>query len=286
LPEIKPGTFGNLYSYKNYMRVTARKLYGDVSYKKKKIPKHQENIQKMLHILAIHGPLTTWGMAKEELFGETSKVRTREKQYRKFLIGREDRGKHSAGILEIGLVVTEGKRKIKAPANVYRLSLHGILYCLDVLDLTNREIDMMAKNYENFLPWVFGKWNYLKQAIGTDVYRIKLLAKGLFLDNIHTSKISKIPVYEILTYLSIKYLDNFEHIEEKDLAEQISCWYYTQLLIPRFSPKKDSAVRYEDWYKLITKGDPELKNWYQSFLLEVEEFYKNRFQNLKKLKKL
>ena len=268
------------------MRLTARKLYGDVSYKKKKIPKHQENIQKMLHILAIHGPLTTWGMAKEELFGETSKVRTREKQYRKFLIGREDRGKHSAGILEIGLVVTEGKRKIKAPANVYRLSLHGILYCLDVLDLTNREIDMMAKNYEKYLPWVFGKWDYLKQAIGNDVYRIKLLAKGLFLDNIHTSKISKIPVYEILTYLSIKYLDNFEHIEEKDLAEQISCWYYTQLLIPRFSPKKDSAVRYEDWYKLITKGDQELKNWYQSFLLEVEEFYKNRFQNLKKLKKL
>ena len=286
MPEIKPGTFGNLYSYKNYMRLTARKLYGNVSYKKKKIPKHQENIQRMLHILAIHGPLTTWGMAKEELFGETSKVRTREKQYRKFLLGREDRGKHSAGILEIGLVVTEGKRKLKAPANVYRLSLHGILYCLDVLDLTNREIDMMAKNYEKILPWVFGKWNYLKHAIGNDVYRIKLLAKGLFLDNIHTSKISKIPVYEILTYLSIKYLDNFEHIEEKDLAEQISCWYYTQLLIPRFSPKKNSAVRYEDWYKLITKGDSELKNWYRSFLSEVEEFYKNRFQNLKKLKKL
>ncbi|MEJ2260689.1 MAG: hypothetical protein P8X83_03390 [Nitrosopumilaceae archaeon] len=132
--------------------MTARKLYGDVSYKKKKIPKHQENIQRMLHILAINGPLTTWGMAKEELFGETSKVRTREKQYRKFLIGREDRGKHSAGILEIGLVVTEGKRKIKAPANVYRLSLHGILYCLDVLDLTNKEIDMMGADAGQVSP--------------------------------------------------------------------------------------------------------------------------------------
>ena len=268
------------------MRVTARKLYGEVSYRKKQLPKHQENIQRMLHILAIHGPQTTWGMAKEELSGETSKVRTREKQYRKFLIGREDRGRHSPGILEIGLVVTEGKRKLKAPASVYRLSLHGILYCLDVLDLTNREIDMMAKNYEKFLPMVFGKWDYLKKAIGSDVYRMKLLAKGLFLDNIHTSKISKIPVYEILTYLSIKYLDNFEHIEEKDLAEQISCWYYTQLLIPRFSKKKDSAVGYEEWYRMITRGDSELKDWYQSFLVEVEEFYKKRFQIVKKLKKL
>ena len=286
MAEIKAGTFGNLYSYKSYMRITARKLYGEISYRKKKIPKHQENIQRMLHILATHGPMTTWEMAKVELSGDTSLVRTREKQYRKFLLGREDRGKHSSGVLEIGLVVIEGKRKLKAPASVYRLSLHGILYCLDVLDLTNREIDMMAKNYDKFLPWVFGKWDYLKTTIGNDVYRIKLLAKGLFLDNIQTSKISKIPVYEILTYLSIKYLDNFEHIEEKDLADQISFWYYTQLLIPRFSHKKDSAIGYEQWYKLITKGDSELKDWYQSFLDEVEQFYQNRFRVVKKLKKL
>jgi hypothetical protein len=286
LIQTRQENFGNLYSYKIYTRPTARRLYGEFSYKKKNLPKHHENIQRMLHILAIKGSLTTWDMAKVELANEMSKIRTREKQYRKFLVGRDDNKRHSPGVLEIGLVVIEGKRKLKAPANVYRLSLHGILYCLDILELTNKEIDMMAKNYENFLPWIFGKWDYLKQAIGIDIYRIKLLAKGLFLDNVQTSKISKIPVYEILTYLSIKYMDNFEHIEEKDLAEQISCWYYTQLLIPKFSHKKDSAVSYEHWYKLITKGDPELKNWYQSFLVEVEEFYKNRFQIIKKLKKL
>jgi len=268
------------------MRPTARKLYGQFSYRKKNLPKHQENIQRMLHVLALNGPMTTWGMAKVELSDDTSMVRAREKQYRKFLVGREDRGKHSAGVLEIGLVVTEGKRKLKAPANVYRLSLHGILYCLDVLDLTNREIDTMAKNYEKVLPWIFGKWDYLKRIIGNDVYRIKLLAKGLFLDNIQTSKISKIPVYEILTYLSIKYLDNFEHIDEKDLAEQISCWYFTQLLIPRYSHKRDSAIGYEQWYRLITKQDKDLKKWYQSFLDEVEEFYTKRFEVVKKLRKL
>jgi len=285
LAQIKPGTLGNLYAYKTYTRPTAHKLYGEFSYRKKELPKHHENIQRMLHVLAVHGPQTTWGMAKVELLNDTSKVRAREKQYRKFLVGREDRGKHSPGVLEIGLVVIDGKNKLKAPANVYRLSLHGVLYCLDVLDLTNKEIDMMAKNYEKVLPMVFGKWSYLKKTIGNDVYRIRLLAKGLFLDNIQTSKISKIPVYETLTYLSIKYLDNFEHIEEKDLAEQISCWFYTQLLIPREAHKKNS-IGYEQWYKLITKGDKELKKWYQSFLDEVSEFYSNRFKVVKKLKKL
>ena len=286
MTEIKPGTFGNLYSYKTYTRPTARRLYGEFSYRKKEIPKHHENIQRMLHVLAIHGPQTTWGMAKVELANDTSKIRTREKQYRKFLVGRDDRGRHSPGVLETGLVVIDGKNRLKAPANIYRLSIHGILYCLDVLDLTNREVDMMAEKYEKTIPWIFGKWKYLKKTIGNDVYRLRLLAKGLFLDNMRTTKISKIPVYEILTYLSTKYLDNFEHIEEDDLAEQISCWYYTQLLISRNSQKKESSIGYQQWYKLITKGDKELKEWYQEFLDEVTQFYENRFKIVKKLKKL
>lgn len=261
-------------------------MYGEFSYRKKIIPKHHENIQRMLHVLAINGPQTTWGMAKVELANDTAKIRSREKQYRKFLVGRDDRGKHSMGVLETGLVVIDGKSRLKAPANIYRLSIHGILYCLDVLDLTNKEIDMMAEKYKDVVPWIFGKWEYLKKTIGNEVYRLRLLAKGLFLDNIQTAKISKIPVYEILTYLSTKYLDNFEHIEEADLAEQISCWYYTQLLISKNPQKKKSSLEYQQWYKLITKGDRDLKLWYQSFLDEVTDFYEKRFKIVKNLKKL
>ncbi|MCV0372316.1 MAG: hypothetical protein K5793_02005 [Nitrosarchaeum sp.] len=286
MTEIKPGILGNLYSYKMYARPTARRLYGEFSYRKKEVPKHHENIQRMLHVLAIHGPQTTWGMAKVELSNDTSKIRAREKQYRKFLVGRDDRGRHSAGVLETGLVVIDGKNMLKTPANIYRLSIYGILYCLDVLDLTNKEIDMMAEQYRNVIPGIFGRWEYLKETIGKDVYRLRLLAKGLFLDNIQTTKIAKMPVYEILTYLSTKYLDNFEHIEESDLAEQISCWYYTQLLIPRDPHKKNSLVEYHQWYKLITKGDKELKEMYQKFLDEVTEFYESRFKIVKRLKRL
>jgi hypothetical protein len=286
LAEIKQGILGNLYSYKTYTRPTARRLYGEISYKKKKLNKHQENIQRMLHVLATSGPLTTWGMAKIELANELSKVRTREKQYRKFLMGREDRGRHSPGVLETGLVVIEGKNRLKAPSNVYRLSLHGILYCLDVLDLTHKEIDTMAQKYANVLPKVFGNWDYLKNSIGQDVYRINFLAKGIFLDNIQTSKISKIPTYEILTYLSIKYLDNFEHMEEKDLAEQISFWYFTQLLIPKRIKKQKSIGDGENMFRIIVDKNKELKKWYQEFLDEVTRFYEDRFMIVKKLKKL
>ncbi|WKT57883.1 hypothetical protein QVH35_11435 [Candidatus Nitrosotenuis chungbukensis] len=52
-------------------------------------------MQKMLEILALHGPLTTWGMAKVVLHDEKSGIRTKEKEYRRLLKGRKDRGKHS-----------------------------------------------------------------------------------------------------------------------------------------------------------------------------------------------
>jgi hypothetical protein len=132
---------------------------------------------------------------------------------------------------------------------------------------------------------VFGKWDYLKKIIDGDVYRIKLLAKGIFLDNVQTSKISKIPVYEILTYLSTKYIDNFEHIEENDLAEQISYWYYTQLLIVKRQDKPKTSVDFEKWYKIIIQ-DEDLKKWFQNFLDEVTDFYDERFKVVKRLKKL
>ena len=281
------GTYGNLYSYKLYTRPTARKLFGEYSYRRKKLTKHQENVQRMLHVLALNGPTTTWGMAKIDLLDDTEMIRTKEKQYRKLLVGRVDRGKRSSGVLEVGIVVLDGKSNLRAPANMYRLSLHGMLYCLDVLNLTNREIDLMARRYSHVLPLVFGRWDYLKSIMANDVYKIRLLGKGLFLDSAQTTAISKFPVYEVLTYLAVKYQDYFEYISEKDLAEQISFWYYTHLLIPSgTAARKQTASELKQWYKLFTKGDNELKQWYQKFLDETVDFYKKRFSIVKKLKKL
>lgn len=285
MPSSEPsGTYGNLYAYKIYTRPTARRLFGSYSYRKKESPKHHENVQRMLHALAVNGPQTTWGMAKTELPNDIAKVRVKEKQYRKLLVGRDDRGRHSPGVLDIGLVVIDGQSNLKAPANIYRLSIHGILYCLDVLDLTNKEIDKMAGSYSHVLPGVFGRWNYLKSSIGEDVYRIKLLARGLLLDNVQTTKVSKFPIYEILNYLASKYQNNFEYIEEKDLADQLSLWYYTHLLVP--SRLKRKKATHDPWSVLFKKGEGEFREWYKNFLKEVTQFYEERFSVVKNLDKI
>jgi len=284
MPLNEQGTiYGNLHAYKMYTRPTAQRLFGVYSFRKKQGTKHHENVQKTLEVLALNGTLTTWGMAKVQLRNSEG-IRTKEKENRRLLVGRMARGKHTIGLLESGLVVKDGKSYAKAPADQYRLSLHGILYSLDVLALSDKQIDIMAEKYSNILPMVFGKWDYLKSNIGNEVYRLKNLAAGLFMDNIQISKISNFPVYELMTYLNVKYQNNFEQIDEEDLANQISIWFYTNLLVPaRFrSSSKHSSLEIKQWKKII-QGDKNLKKWYYDFVNEAISFYNQRFNKLKKL---
>ena len=287
MPSNEQGTvYGNLHAYKMYTRPTAQRLFGAYSFRKKQGTKHHENVQRMLEILALNGTLTTWGIAKTHL-DDSSGIRTKEKEYRRLLLGRMARGKHTIGLLESGLVVKDGKSHVKAPADQYRLSLHGILYCLDVLDLTDKQIDKIAEKYADILPMVFGKWEYLKSNIGNEVYRLKNLAAGLFMDNIQIAKISNFPVYELMTYLNVKYQNNFEQIDEDELANQISFWFYTNLLVPaRFrASSKHSSLEIKQWKKIIQE-DKNIAKWYYGFVNEAIKFYNTRFSRLKKLEKV
>lgn len=270
--------FGNLYSYKFYIRPTAHRLYGSRFSKKPKI-KHHENVQKLLQILFTNGTSTTWEMAKIRFPNDISTVRTKEKEFRRLIKGRVDRGKHSSGILDLGLVVNDGKKQSKGLSDQYRLSLHGILFCIDVLNLNENDIDQMAAKYSTILPRVFGKWKFLKSIIGNDVYRIKILARGLLLDNPELSN-GKTPLYELMSFLNIKYRKFYESISEHDLAEQISFWFYTCLLYS--TPRKKTKMNSRKKLQTIFQKDFELKKWYMKFFKEAEKYYSDRINVLQK----
>ncbi len=274
--------YGNLHAYKLYIRPTARRLYGSSHYRKKSTIKHHEEAQKLLEVLAKNGAITTWDMAKIRFPSDVSKLRDREKKYRRLLMGRTDRGKHSEGILELGLVLKDGKSYKKAPADKYRLSLHGILYCLDVFSLDQKNIDIIADNYSKVLPKVFGKWDFLKSIIGDEIYSIRLLASGLLGDNPLILVTKGVPFYELMSYLHIKYHRNFENISEEDLANQISYWFYTNLLYQPLTKSKKNTVN-SGLQKLqpIFEKDKKLNDWFYEFFNEAQQYYKTRFQILK-----
>jgi hypothetical protein len=273
--------FGNLQNYKLYLRPNAHTHYGYPNQKKSSLSKHQQNVQKLLKIMSINESLTTWDLAKISIPDDITKLREREKIYRRLLVGRKDKGKHSDGILNLGLVIKDGKSLKTGIADKYRLSLYGILYCIDVLDLSNNEIDKIAKKYSKVLPKVFGKWDYLKTKIGERVYGIKLLANGLLADNPQIQVRPEIPFYELMSYVHLKYQRNFENITEENLAEQISYWFYVNLLYHPMGNNNDTGI---ESLNPIFQDDPELKKWFLIFFRDSIKYYHERYAVLKKSK--
>ena len=276
--EENASKYGNLYSYKFYLRPTAHRLYGDRFSSIKKI-KHHENVQKLLHVLFLHGTCTTWEMAKIKHPNDVSTIRTKEKEYRRLIKGRTDRGKHSSGIMELGLVINDGQKFNKGYSDTYRLSIPGILYCLDVLNLSKKEIDQMAAKYAVFVPKLFGKWEFLKSMVDDDVYKIQILARGLLLDNPELS-LEKSPLYELMSYLNFKYRKFYEFISEKDLSEQISYWFYTCILYQNQRKGKNTLSGVEKLHAIFKK-DKEITTWYKEFFKESESYFKDRTKILK-----
>lgn len=276
--EENASKYGNLYSYKFYLRPTAHRLYGDRFSSIKKI-KHHENVQKLLQVLFLNGTCTTWEMAKIKHPNDVSTIRTKEKEYRRLIKGRTDRGKHSSGIMELGLVVNDGQKFNKGYSDTYRLSLPGILYCLDVLNLSKKEIDQMAAKYAVFVPKLFGKWEFLKSIVDDDVYKIQILARGLLLDNPELS-LEKSPLYELMSYLNFKYRKFYEFISEKDLSEQISYWFYTCMLYHNQRKGKNDLSGVKKLLAIFKK-DKEIAGWYREFFKESELYFKDRTKTLK-----
>ncbi len=276
---VDQGThYGNLLSYKFYVLPTAKKLYGTLKPK----TRHHQNIQQLLQVLALLGTSTTWEMTKKRFPNDNSKVREKEKEYRRLLVGRTDRGRHSSGILEFGLVVKDGKVLRYPVSDRYRLSLHGVLYCLNIFDLNKKDVDIIAENYASVLPKVFGKWKFLKSVIGDDVYKIGILAKGLLLDNPTIVNNASNPLYELMSYIHVKYRRYFESISEKDLADQISLWFYTYFLY--YSPTSTRAKKVPPGIKELQEvlnRDFELKEWYMKFVEEAGKYYRDRASTIK-----
>lgn len=263
-------------SYKFYVLPAAIRMYGGLQPK----IKHRQNIQQLLYVLAMSGTSTTWQMTKRRFPNDNARIREKEKEYRRLLVGRTDRGRHSSGVVEFGLVVKDGKVMRHPVSDMYRLSPHGVLYCMNTLGLSNSEIDTIAGSYSKVLPKIFGRWESLKSLIGDDVYKIRILAKGLLLDNPSIVRKADNPIYELMSYIHVKYRRHFESIAESDLADQISLWFYTYLLYEPHAARARTGSSIERLMRVLDADQP-LKRWYMEFARESCRHYADRAGTIK-----
>ena len=128
---------------------------------------------------------------------------------------------------------------------------------------------------------LFGKWSFLKENLGDKIYKIQILARGLLLDNPEIIKNQYNPMYELMSFIHVKFRRNFESIDEKDLAEQISLWFYTYLLYDAEQKKKGRPATIKHLKKLFCL-DEELHNWYMAFVKEANNYYEKRIVRIQK----
>jgi len=265
--------YGNLQSYKFFIRPQAHKLYKTTN--DKKLSEHQKTVQMLLRNLALNDPMTTWEMAKKIHKKDLEKIRSREKEFRRIFLGRVDRNKYSQGVIESGLLEQEESIYKNRSITKYRLSLHGILFCIDALEFDNEEINIIASKYANVLPKIFGRWSYLKKILGDDAYKIRILSKGMTMDNIQFSNEDSSPLYELMSFLTINYKKNLDHIEEENLAEQISYWFYIYFL---YSTKTNNQGIKK--LKRSFRKDEDLEKWFLLFVESAKEYYSKRKDRL------
>ena len=272
----------SLSSYKYFIRPRANQLYGNSKTNPK--TKHQTNVQKLLKIFALKGPMTTWEIAKVKFPDDDLMVRSKEKEFRRLLLGRVDRGKRNEGILDLKLIVVDSISQKRNPGKKYRLSLYGVLFCLDSMNLSNKEIDTMAENYKFLLPKVFGNWEFLKSKIDHNVYNIVLLGKGMLFDNPNTIKILNPEFYDLISYFNIK-ASISESLTEEKIGELISYWFFTSLLyFPNILQPQKNKKEGKNYLISILKKNKELNSWVSNYVEEARNYYKHRYHTLRNMK--
>ena len=86
-----------------------------------------------------------------------------------------------------------------------------------------------------------------------------------------------------MSYVHIKFQKSFEHISEQILSEQVSYWFFVNLLYqpPTKDNQENSGIK---TLNPIFENDTELKEWFLDFFNETIDYYHQRYRILKNSK--
>ena len=84
-----------------------------------------------------------------------------------------------------------------------------------------------------------------------------------------------------MVFLNIHYKKGFDFITEKDLAEQISYWFFIYLLYSL--RRRDEKVRKKSGIvklKKIFRADKDLEKWFLDFVSKARQYFSKREKKL------
>ena len=236
--------------------------------KKLRDEKHKRNVVAILKFLALNGKTTAWNITIHSM--PKTSIQNADRIVRRILSGRTDREKYSPGLIEDRVVTEEPSNKKEF---YFELTFFGLLYSIKLCNFTSKELYQVAKNYEDFLPYVFGKHEYLKKN-KVSLIPLKIFAEGK-MSKLERSMQVNVHYQELFNYLNSQFPRSA--ISEREFRNYASYWFYSYLLWD-FRVNKKMTIK--KWHKIIS-NDYKIGLWYSAMITGALQFYSDRFQTTK-----
>ena len=233
----------------------------------------------ILKVLSEKGSCTIKDIVDNDGFSRSSnRVKARQDMYSRMINGKLSQ--KIPGLISRFLVVEDGTIMKSKPTTKYKLSLFGILYSIRVFSNINTRIapqvkheetieikdnsgssseseiksilDVLAKNYVETLPLIFGKWNFWKNNFGSLVdYLVSMsrLNKDS-LENLITDPLYNVRPFHM--YYGMR--------KQSGRADEVTMWFITKIENSISHPKK---------FRTTLKKDTDIFRWYSEFIAKL-----------------
>ena len=234
----------------------------------------------IIKILAEKGSCTIREIVENDGFSKVAnKVSARQDIYSRVINGSKSLG--IVGLKSKGLIAKDSQVMKSKPTNQYKLSWLGIFYAIRIFtpelplvgdseyeprikikqgkiseeDSIYKDsiLEVLAKNYSDDLPLIFGKWEFLKKNFKSFVnflVEISFLTKG-GLEQMHRNELYSNRPFTMFAGLGAKNL----------YPDEISVWFYGRLF---------DNVGYREFQEKLKK-DKEIFDWYSAFISKLLE---------------
>jgi len=234
----------------------------------------------ILKVLSEKGSCTIKDIVDNDGFSRSSnRVKARQDMYSRMIKGNSSQ--KIPGLISRFLVVEDGTIMKSKPTAKYKLSLFGILYSIRVFSKINTRIapqieheenieikdnsgssseseikksilDELAKNYEETLPLIFGKWNFWKKNFGSLVDYLVSMSR---LNKNSLENLIIDPLYNVRPF-------HMYHRMRKQpgYADEVTMWFIIEIKNSISHPKK---------FRTTLKKDTDIFRWYSEFIAKL-----------------
>ena len=238
--------------------------------------KHNENVNRIIKILALNGVSTTYDIAKQMY--PSNQLAMGDNVIRRIITGRKDKHETSLGKKtekkSLGIQSFHILKEVGGSSMKYFLTEYGMLYAIKSINFSSKDFAKITKNNKNLFPLIFGKYDYLSKN-KICISFLKRIASNTMLD-LQTVYDAPNPYHDIMTHLVAQ---NSYHLNLDKFRSFVQLWFFTELM---WFLDKERTGNLKKWSQII-HNDSDIYSEYYNFFYQISELVEYRHRTLRKV---